>query len=650
MADTRPRRAGALALAAVLAATPVALATAGPTTALATGSAALATAASAALPHAAGAAPPGTTEPLADVDVDGAAVGLAAWLRANRPATPTATAIFPGCPSIALDAVQAALADAGLTGSLSDWTAEIEWDEYADIDRDLMGVVCSGETVPAAGNDLELAASIVAIDAGTDDRAINVIAGYGFGALDVVDADIAGVPGGELSTGCVSAGSLAACMTFWSLDGLIVGTTLWSDQQELPDGTSEAVLAELLPYILTILAAHRDDGSAIAPLTPPHGSTAGDGTPVGDARAGLERVLLAPDTPATAPLDICALAEATTVEAALATAGADLTLNGWGQWIGRLTTDDEWPQRAIVCTGEHVGTGDRAFPEHILSLAVADFGDDETFGAYLAGYLGIAPDEDPIRTPTAGGETIGRCAQRDRRYDCYEAWTDGSGFAVLVHIEDRMYFDRQSASAVVDRLVGPVLAALGGHSSRPGDELAAVDSGQVDGAQAGLVDFADSVTSRSGLDCPAATIDDVIAALDAAGVTARPGDWAAELSELASTNDDEPALRLSCSDPDALVTLDVIQFAALADAAEFVASVGLAEGGAPSDLDPGALVAGSCTVVSGYEYCNAWWRDGTFVIGTTLFADAAAITRNDATEVLVALVPTAVARLEAIAG
>ena len=108
-----------------------------------------------------------------------------------------------------------------------------------------MGVVCSGETIPAAGNELELAASVVAIDAGTDDRAIDVIAGYGFGALDVVDADIAGVPDGELTTGCVSADALAACLTFWSLDGLIVGTTLWSDQQALPDGTSEAVLAAL---------------------------------------------------------------------------------------------------------------------------------------------------------------------------------------------------------------------------------------------------------------------------------------------------------------------------------------------------------------------------------------------------------------------
>lgn len=587
---------------------------------------------------------------LAYVDVDGARVGLAAWLRANRPATSASTAAFGSCPLISLDMMGTAIADVGLTGTLAGWTAEIEWDEYVAIDRDLMGVVCSGETIPAAGNELELAASMVAIDAGTDDRAIDVIAGYGFGALDVVDADIAGVPDGELTTGCVSADALAACLTFWSLDGLIVGTTLWSDQQALPDGTSEAVLAALLPDTLAALAAQRDSGAAEPQASSPHASIVGDGTPVGDARAGLERVLLAPDTPATAPLDVCALADATTVEAALAVSGADLTIAGWGQWLGPLTGEDDRPQRAIMCTGEHIGSGDRSFPEHIFSLAVSDFGDDETLGIYLADHLGIAADEDPIRTPNAGGETIGRCAQRDRRYDCYEVWTDGSGFAVLAHIEDRTYFDRQSASAVVDQLVGPVLDSLGGHSSRPGDGLGLVDSGQVDGAQAGIVEFADSVLGRSGLDCPAATIEDVIAALGTAGVAARPADWSAELGELASTNDDEPALRLSCSDADELVTLDVIQFATPTDAAEFVATVGLADGGAPSDLDPETLVAGSCTVVSGLEYCNAWWRDGTFVIGITLFADAAAITRNDATDMLVELVPIAVARLEAIAG
>lgn len=81
-----------------------------------------------------------------------------------------------------------------------------------------------------------------------------------------------------------------------------------------------------------------------------------------------------------------------------------------------------------------------------------------------------------------------------------------------------------------------------------------------------------------------------------------------------------------------------------------MAAVGLAEGGTPDDLEPGAVVVGSCTSVSGQEYCNAWWHDGTFVIGVTLFADADVITRNDAGEVLTALVPTVRASLQAIAG
>lgn len=584
-----------------------------------------------------------------DADLTAAREGLAAWLKANKPASPSTSTDIAGCPAIEVDALESAMADVGLDGSLGDWGTEIEWSEYQDIDPNLMGIVCGGDTDGDAHDlDFELAAGVIAIDAGTDERAISVIAGVGFGALDVVDADIPGVSGGDLTTGCVNDDGLSACLTLWSNDGMVIGTRVWSDAQELPDGASAAMLTEVLPQILATLATQTDAVPA-APSSDP--VVAGDGTPVGDARAGLTRILGdSTDTPMEAPLETCVLAEVGTVDAAMETSGADTPLSGWGQWIGPLTPLDEWPQRGIVCTAAYVGTGDESFPELSFALAVADFEDDETLGTYLAGYLGIAADEEPIPAPAAGGETIGRCAQKDRVYDCYEMWTDGSGFAVMVHIEDQTFFDRQSASVVVDELVPSVLEALGSGATQVGDELAGTDSGQVDGAQAGLVEFADTAAASSGLECPAATIDDVLAAVDGAGIDQQPDGWNARLDEIESENGAEPALRLVCTDAESLVTLDVIEFDDVVDADEFVASVGLADGGTPDDIEPGTVVVGSCTTVSGQEYCNAWWRDGTFVLGVTLFADAGVITRSDAGEVLTALVPTVLSSLEAIAG
>jgi len=583
------------------------------------------------------------------VDVAAAREGLAAWLAANKPASPSTSTDLPGCPAVDLAALEGAMADIGLDGSLGDWGTEIEWDEYQDIDRNLMGIVCGGDTDgDAHDTDYELAAGVFAVDAGTDERAISVIEGLGFGALDVVDADIAGVPGGELTTGCVGDGGLATCLTFWNLDGLVIGTTLWSDSQSLPEGASQSLLEALLPTMLTTLAGQA--GAAPA-ATAASAAPAGDGTAVGDAGAGLARILGgSADTPADAPLERCVLADDATVDAALATSGSDTPLAGWGQWIGPITPTAQWPQRAIVCGGQYVGTGEADFPETSLNLAVVDFGDADTLASYAAEYLGVAADEEPLPAATAGGTTTGRCAQRDRAYDCYEVWSDGGGLAVMVHVTDRTYFDRPSASAVLDALVPAVLAALGGRASEVGDELAGIAAGQIDGAEAGLAEFAGAAPARTGLDCPAATTGEVDEALAAAGVDAELDGWSARLDSLESTNGAEPATRLACTDADSLVTLDVISFADPVDADEFVASVGLADGGSPDDLEPGAVVIGSCTTVSAQEYCNAWWHDGTLVIGVTLFADADEITRNDAGEVLTALVPGALSALEALAG
>ncbi|WP_116999858.1 hypothetical protein [Desertimonas flava] len=591
-----------------------------------------------------------------DADLAAARAGLATWLQANRPASPSTSTDLPGCPAIELETFEAAMADAGVSAELGGWGTEIEWSEYAGIDPDLMGIVCAGDTDGDANDsDAELAAGLFAVDAGTDERAVRIVTGFSLGALDVIDADIPGISGGTLTTGCLLDGGLSACLTFWDLDGLIVGTSLMSDVRELPDGSSQAVLEAVLPQVLATLTTH---GGAVPTPPPSEPAIASDGTSVGDARAGLIRVLSGADTPLDAPLEPCVLADVAAVDAALETSGADTPLSDWGQWIGPLTPLDEWPQRGIVCTGSYVGAaGDASFPELNLALAVADFGDDATLGTYFSDHLGISPDEEPIAAPAAGGETIGRCVQRDRVYDCYEAWTDGSGFVVAVHIEDQTFFDRQSASVVVDELVPSVLDALGSGATQVGDELAGIDGSQVDDAEAALLSFVESAGATSGLDCPVATADEVAGALDLVGIDHDVDDWRAHIQELETTNGTELGTGLVCTDGSLLTVegvsfrLEAISFLDVVEAEEMVAAASLTAGGTPEDVAPGTI-AGSCTSVSGQEYCNAWWRDGTFVVGVTLLADADAdeITRNDAGEVLTTLVPTVLSSLATIAG
>src|SRR6187402_2908722 len=124
-----------------------------------------------------------------DARVAAAREGLADWLAANKPASPSTSTDLPGCPALDLETLGDALAGVGLDGDLGDWGTEIEWDEYEDIDRNMMGVVCEGDTDgDSHDGSFELAAGVFAVDAGSAERAIDVLSGFGFGALDVVGA------------------------------------------------------------------------------------------------------------------------------------------------------------------------------------------------------------------------------------------------------------------------------------------------------------------------------------------------------------------------------------------------------------------------------------------------------------------------------
>jgi hypothetical protein len=600
----------------------------------------------------------------AEAPVAAAREGLADWLAAHRPSSPSESTDLAGCPVIDLDTFERAVADVGLLGDLGglgDWGTEVEWDEYEDIDADLMGVVCGGDTDgDSHDSSYELAAGVVAVDAGTDARAIDVLAGLGFGALDVTEADVAGVPGGDVSAGCIVDGELHACLALWSLDGLVLGVTVWSDRRALPSDAATAVLDSVLPEMLDALAGQSEteqhsatdeqaaapSSTAIGDLGDP-GGPAVDGAPVGDARTALAALLAATaDTPDAAPLSACALADSEVVDAALATAGVDASLGGWGQWIGPVAPIEQFRQRGVVCEGAYVGaTGDPSFPEVMLALATVDFGDRATFDAYLADYLGVPTEDETLPATVSGGTTSGRCAERDRVHDCYEVWTDGSGFAVMLHVQDRIYFDRPTASAVLDQLVPVVLSSLGSRGGEADGPLSSVTDAEIDAATAGLAAVV-TAPDLPGAACAVLERAQLDAALAASGVAVPVDEWIGTATGDGSGSA-ESSYVCRTMPPGASdgVTLLVSEFATPSDAGDFVASVALAEGGTGADLDPAAITHGTCVNAGGTELCAEMWPRGSLVIGVTVAGPASDVGRGDASDVLRAIAPGVISTL-----
>ena len=89
----------------------------------------------------------------------------------------------------------------------------------------------------------------------------------------------------------------------------------------------------------------------------------------------------------------------------------------------------------------------------------------------------------------------------------------------------------------------------------------------------------------------------------------------------------------------------MIDFGDPAAADEFVASVGIAEGGSAADLQPGDLTVGTCVSESGLRFCTEWWRDDGLVVGAWLVSDSQPIGDGDAATVLVDVLPDVLANL-----
>jgi hypothetical protein len=372
------------------------------------------------------------------------------------------------------------------------------------------------------------------------------------------------------------------------------------------------------------------------------------------ARAGLGRIVATMPNAAiepSAPLGPCPLVDAETVDDELAAAGVDAPLAGWSR---RPQPVGPYADVIVACEGVHVGVDeDAAFPELRLDVVAMDLGDAATAEAALRDELGAAGA--PLLITGRDGGTIGACANEDRAVRCSE-WWHHDALVFGVEIVDRVYVDRPTASTLLGGIVPAVVATLAASATDVADPLRAVTRADVDAATAALGAFVDAhpdalTSERERLDCPLVDAGALEPSLADAGLDWTLGGWAASIAPVTYPRDLDPLpIRVSCTNRAGSVTLDAITFGDAGDAADFVASVGGAEGGSGSDLAPGDLTVGSCTSAGGARYCNEWWRSDALVIGVTLFSDPSSpdhrpIGPDDAATILADLVPSVLAAL-----
>lgn len=180
-------------------------------------------------------------------ELEGARAGLARYLEANMPATPTTSTSIPGCPAVERAVMEEALAGAGYPDtSLEGWATEIEWDEYEDVGDDVIGIVCGGDS-DGSPNDshVGVAAGVVAID----------LKGTGAAPEDIFgDGERTAGPeglGGKITGFCQDE---EFCVAAWISDDFVLGTVLNTDGAT--EASARAMLESTLPTMLETLAAH----------------------------------------------------------------------------------------------------------------------------------------------------------------------------------------------------------------------------------------------------------------------------------------------------------------------------------------------------------------------------------------------------------
>jgi hypothetical protein len=186
---------------------------------------------------------------ISKADLAGARAGLGRYLTQNRPESSQTSTDIPGCPALSQERLEDALEGIGVSTTFKDWGTEIEWNEYEELNPDLLGIACGGDSDGNA-NDGDTEAGIIAvdlIDKATDKEFLTWLKAE---MPKVSTQKTTGIPGSTTMGSCQTIDGSTACIEVWAQDSFLIGISIMGVDR----AQTTQVLSDIIPDVITTLA------------------------------------------------------------------------------------------------------------------------------------------------------------------------------------------------------------------------------------------------------------------------------------------------------------------------------------------------------------------------------------------------------------
>lgn len=376
----------------------------------------------------------------------------------------------------------------------------------------------------------------------------------------------------------------------------------------------------------------------VAPTTATVAATSTTTAPAGGldgarARAGFAN--FAADHPGTgAVTGPCPLVDGRELSDALGVAGVDVTL---GTLEATVATTGS--SVAIGCRGQ--ARTDVGVTEVWISAVDPAVGSAEPGDTATNARQALGEGEQPISTPTIGGETYGSCDDAGAGTTiCVEAW--GGDLAVSLTISDDVYVDRPTTSQALVEIIPDVYDNLGSLAGEDANELPELTAEQLATVSATLAQLA----AQPGADatCPLLGPAALVDAAAAVGVTTELGDFGWDVVDVGR---DAPAMLIRCGGDDdgdrdtgqfgAGASVGVADLGTPAAALEFVAS--FTEFGSVPDLGADTTTSYCFAGDDGAKFCYGFAAVGSLVVAVSLFSTSDRFADDDVMALLADVTP-----------
>jgi hypothetical protein len=223
------------------------------------------------------------------------------------------------------------------------------------------------------------------------------------------------------------------------------------------------LISSLAAAVAIAVAATAGAGTASAAhATPPDDPTAAPPAPVGEAQAGLARILDAnrpADLQTTTTFDGCPVITRKAIEGGLHDGGFADRLPVWGTEIHW----DEYEQLnpamvGVLCVGDTDGDVEDSAMGTLTAVFAVDLVAPVTFPDLAA--WGMPSGEFAGSTPAAGGELVSECVDEVPAFGCIAVWHSGGLAVGLMVLDDAAAPDQAVVDTMIVGLLPDVLYSL----------------------------------------------------------------------------------------------------------------------------------------------------------------------------------------------